>query len=97
MQFFTRQKYTYPHNLGPVLITFFVNYFIFSYLYLLKKVNQQKLWGNVGDPATSCRMVPPRIIKRVTLGIPPLAIKRITLGVPPQSGGMVVGPEVRSP
>lgn len=39
-----------------MLITFFVNYFIFNYLYLLKKVNQQKLWGNVGDPATSCRM-----------------------------------------
>lgn len=39
-----------------MLITFFVNYFIFSYLYLLKKVNQQKIWDNVGDPATSCRM-----------------------------------------
>ncbi len=41
MQFFTRQKYTYPEYLGHVLITFFCNYFIFSMLYLLKKVNQQ--------------------------------------------------------
>ena len=41
MQFFTRQKYTYPEYLGHVLITFFCNYFIFSILYLLKKVNQQ--------------------------------------------------------
>ena len=41
MQFFTRQKYTYPEYLGHMLITFFCNYFIFSMLYLLKKVNQQ--------------------------------------------------------
>ena len=41
MQFFTRQKYTYPEYLGHVLITFFCNYFIFSMLHLLKKVNQQ--------------------------------------------------------
>lgn len=41
MQFFTRQKYTYPEHLGHLLITFFCNYFIFSMLHLLKKVNQQ--------------------------------------------------------
>lgn len=41
MQFFTRQKYTYPEYLGRVLITFFCNYFILKKLYLLKKVNQQ--------------------------------------------------------
>lgn len=41
MQFFTRQKYTYPEYLGHVLITFFYNCFIFSMLHLLKKVNQQ--------------------------------------------------------
>lgn len=39
MQFFTRQKYTYPPNNRLLLITFFANYFIFSVLYLLKKVN----------------------------------------------------------
>lgn len=39
-----------------MLTTFFINYFIFNYLYLLKKVNQQKIWDNVGDPARNCRM-----------------------------------------
>ena len=28
-----------------MLITFFINYFIFNYLYLLKKVNQKKNCG----------------------------------------------------
>lgn len=50
MQFFTRQKYTYPEYLGHVLITFFCNYFIFSMLYLLKKVNQQNRSLILGIP-----------------------------------------------
>lgn len=41
MHFFTRQKYTYPQYLGPLLITFFYNILVFNVLDLLKKVNQQ--------------------------------------------------------
>ena len=65
-----RQKYTYPHNLGLLLITFFTNRLVFNILHLLKNVNQQLAiplpWAaenqmltdrvNVGDPATSCRI-----------------------------------------